>query len=369
MKTRILHLVSGGGSGATRVALDLACAQQEGDVFAPLVAFRRRTACLPPEMEAQVAAAGLPIEWIEDLWPKFRLEAELSALCKRFNPQAFLAHGYSEHLWGRRAAIAAGVPAIIHIEHNFERYTPWRLPQVKKLAARTDLTIGVSNGVAERVKELGIAGNSVRAIPNGTDLSRFDGTPMGLEERAPDIVMPARFARQKDHATLIRAAKRLAEGGWKGRLVLAGEGKESLRQAARRLARELGLETQVMFPGQVSDVPALLRTSRVMALSTHYEGFGLVLSEAMAAGCAVVASAAPGVTDVVRDGQNGWLFPIGDDESAAKVLAQALRGTNGAQSRADCGRADALTLFSRERMVADYERAILECLGTHSPRT
>jgi len=364
MKTRILHLVSGGGSGATRVALDLACAQHEGTAFAPLVVFRRRHASLPPEMAAQVAACGLPIEWVEDLWPKFRIIEELAALCKRFEPQAFLAHGYSEHLWGRRAALLASVPAIVHVEHNFERYQPWRLPQVKRLAPRTDLTICVSNGVAARVKELGIGGKRVVAIFNGTDMSRFAESPTRLAERAPDIVMPARFARQKDHLTLIRAVRRLADGGWKGRLVLAGGGKDAHKRASERLVEELRLGEQVVFPGQVSDVPTLLRSCRVMALSTRYEGFGLVLTEAMAAGCAVVASNAPGVRDIMRERENGWLFPIGNDEAAANALSDALSASDAAQARADCGRTEALNSFSRERMVADYEQALLECLAS-----
>src|SRR5256885_10652492 len=84
--------------------------------------------------------------------------------------------------------------------------------------------------------------------------------------------MAARFARQKDHATLLRALVVLRQRGLTPTLTLAGGGKARAQQAAQRLSAELGLQDQVQFIGMCNDVPGLLRAHRVCVLSTHYEG-------------------------------------------------------------------------------------------------
>ncbi len=362
MKQRVIHFVSGGGSGATRVALDVALAQHAGDAFEPMLVLRRKPGPLPVVMQEQIGASGLRTEWVDDSFPKGRTLAQLEALCRNYGVRVFVAHGYTEHVWGRVAAVRAGVRAVVHVEHNFERYLPWGLGRVRGLAGQTPLTIGVSSGVADRVRALGIGGRRVIVIHNGLDTARFGMAPPPLAERAPDIVMAARFARQKDHATLIRAVPHLIAGGWTGRLLLAGGGDNGHRRKCERLVARLGLSARVAFLGNVGDVPALLRACRVAVLSTRYEGLPLALIEAMACGCAAVASVAPGIGDVVRDGENGWLFPLGDAQGAARVITDAL-ASNTSQPRADRGRHEALTYFSRERMVADYDRVLSELLA------
>src|SRR5690606_35660123 len=98
--------------------------------------------------------------------------------------------------------------------------------------------------------------------------------------------------------------------------------------------------------------------ARVAALSSHREGFGLVIVEAMAAGCAIVASRIPGIVDVVRDGETGRLFPAGNAESAAELLEEALSGDENVQRRIEAGRQDADESFSIDAMARRYRRMI-----------
>jgi glycosyltransferase involved in cell wall biosynthesis len=93
---------------------------------------------------------------------------------------------------------------------------------------------------------------------------------------------------------------------------------------------------------------------RIACLSTHYEGMPLALIEGMAAGCAAVASAVPGVREVVRDGIDGRLVPEGDAVALADVLERLLREPDEAARLAAAGRARAVAEFSRERMNRDY---------------
>lgn len=353
---RVVHFVSGGGSGATRVALDLARSQLTRHGLEPFLILRDKGRPLPEDLSRQVRESQLEVRWVRNRLPRSLVVRELEALCEELRPVALFAHGYSEHLWGRRAA--KRVPILIHVEHNIERYPPWRIWAARRLAPRTAATVCVSRAVEQRVRALRIGASRILTVHNGIDLGRFRcDTP--LAERAPDILMPARFAQSKDQPTLIRAALELQRRGWAGRLLFAGRGKAVHRRRCERLVRSLGLTERVCFLGGVADLPAHLAACRVAALSSRREGLPLVLAEAMGAGCAVVASDIPGIDEIVRGtgpSANGWLFPPGDPQAAAEALWRALNDVAEAQRRADAGRRDAETRFSLTLMAQRYAR-------------
>lgn len=359
---RVIHFVTGGGSGATKVALDVACGHLRTGRYEPLLVLRRKKAPLPQAMQERITATGLRTAWVAE-GPKWTTRRQLRELIADFQPQVFAAHGFSEHIWGRQAAFAAGVPVVVHIEHNCERYAFWRRWQARPLAARTQATVGVSQGVVDNVRRLDLAGPRIEVIHNGVDASRFSAGAPPFASRNQDIVMAARFARQKDQPTLIRAAKRLAAGGWNGRLLLAGDGKASHRRTCEKLVQSLGLAGRVEFLGRVDPVP-LFHRCRVAVLSTHYEGLPLVLIEYMAAGCAVVGSTASGVSDIIDSGQNGWTFPIGDDEALATVLQRVLAGGPAIEAAVARGQADAPAQFALDRMIDRYENLFADLLAS-----
>jgi glycosyltransferase involved in cell wall biosynthesis len=360
-KPRVIHFVTGGGSGATKVALDLACGHLRTGNCEPLLVMRRKKAALPASMQKQIEAAGLRTAWVDD-WPKWTTRHQLGTLIAEFKPQIFAAHGFSEHIWGRQAAFAARVPVVVHIEQNCERYAFWRRWAARPLAARTSATVCVSQGVADHVRRLRLESPRLEIIHNAVEVARFSAGAPAFAERAPDIVMAARFARQKDQPTLIRAARRLADKGWTGRLILAGDGKASHRRACERLARELGFADRVDFPGRVGDPAALFHRCRAAVLSTHYEGLPLSLVEYMAAGCAAVASDAPGVRDVIQHGRTGWLFPTGDDAALAELLGQVLAGGSEIEAVIARARAEVPARFASGLMISRYENLFSELL-------
>jgi len=359
---RVIHFVTGGGSGATRVALEVAAGHLRSGNYEPLLVLRRKKVPLPTAMEQRIAATGLRVAWVDE-GPKRTTRRQLGELIAEFRPDVFASHGFSEHIWGRQAAFAANVPAVIHIEHNCERYAFWRRWQARLLAAKTHATVCVSAGVAEHLKRLGLAGPRVEILHNGIDAARFAQGAPPFSARGQDILMAARFARQKDQPTLIRAARRLADAGWTGRLVLAGSGKVSHQRACRKLAQRLGLTDRVDFPGFISDSVLLYHRFRAAVLSTHYEGLPLVLIEYMAGGCGAVASTASGVTDIIEPEVNGWTFPIGDDAALAERLKRVLAGGPAVEAIVARGQADVPARFAMERMIARYESLFAELLG------
>lgn len=357
---RVLHFVTGGlGSGAAQVAITLVKAALGGPV-APLLVMRRKSSTDPQKLE-ELKAAGVPFEMVSN-WPHWLATWQLVGICRRFQPDVLVAHGYREHIWGRIAGLLAGVPKLVHVEHNSrEKYSWWRLWQARWLGRRTARIVGCSEGVKQRLLELGFESDRTMAISNGIRLEPFADAELHVFSlRQLGIVMCARFASQKDHNTLVRAVALLRDRGLTPPLLLAGGGKSWYRRSAQKLARELNLGDQVQFLGHYDKVPDLLMQNRICVLSTHYEGMPLSLVEGMAAGCAVIGSAVPGVRELINDGVDGRLVPENDPVALANALEQLLRKPEVAASMATAARKVAVERHSLELMNERYEELFLQ---------
>ncbi len=357
---RVLHFVTGGFSGgATQVAIQLVNAAREGGAVEPLLVLRRKRRT-PPGRIAELEQAGVPLRTVPG-WSHAASIAGLIRTCREFRPDILVAHGFSEHLWGRYAGLLARVPHLVHVEHNTrERYTRWRLAQTRWLARRTDRIVGCSEGVRRVLLEMGMPPERTIAIPNGIRLEPFAGAEAHpFARRIPGIVMVARFSKQKDHATLLRAVALLRDRGLQPPVQFAGGGKALHRKPLEKLATELGIAGQVQFLGVVRDVPQRLLAHQVCVLSTHYEGMPLALLEGMAAGCAVVGSAVPGVREVLDDGVDGLLVPEADPVAMADALERLLRDPEDAARIAAAARKAALERHGRELMNRRYEELFL----------
>lgn len=352
---RVLHFVSGGFSGATQVAVDL-CAPYPGQET--MLVLRRRVSLNPQARVDALRAQGMQVR-VLTRWPHVATIWALARLCRQWRPDVLVAHGFSEHLWGRYAGLLAGVPRLIQVEHNVrERYGFWRLRQSLWLAQRTDHIVGVSQAVRQALLRTGHPAQRCSVILNGIDLARFSqGQPWAQREDA--IVMPARFAAQKDHETLIRAAALLAQGGQPVTVYLAGEGKPSWLRRARRLARRLGVDGQVRFLGHVGDLPALMGRVKLCVLSTHYEGLGLGLLEGMASGCCAIGSDVEGVRECFIDGESGVLVRHADPQALADTVRRLLASPDQAQRIAAAGQAHVRQHFDRQRMIGEYLQLFL----------
>ncbi|MGB4060051.1 MAG: glycosyltransferase [Burkholderiaceae bacterium] len=275
-------------------------------------------------------------------------------ICKKWQPDVLVAHGFSEHLWGRYAGLLAKVPRIVQVEHNVrERYGRWRLWQSRWLARRTDRIVAVSQAVEDVLVRLGHPAERCEVVYNGIDLERWQqGLPW--HERETAVVMPARFARQKDHATLIKAAALLKHNGHTIKVYLAGEGKASWRAEAEGLAQVLGVDEHIVCLGHVSDLPRLLGRVKFCVLSTHYEGLGLGLIEGMASGCCGVGTDVEGVREIITHERNGALVPHLDAQGLADVLQALMANPEHAAQLAQAGQAHVRATFDKRRMRQDY---------------
>lgn len=171
------------------------------------------------------------------------------------------------------------------------------------------------------VNNLNINSNKISVIINGVDLEKIDleialsNTELGIHEDDILILMAARFSKEKDYQTLIKALAYLPD---RFKLLMCGDGIE--RQECEILVKELKLDGRAFFLGNRSDIYKIIKASDINVLSSHYEGFGLSIVEAMAAKKPVIASNVPGMDNIVKDA--GLLFEVGDDAKLAQHLLE-----------------------------------------------
>ncbi|MCP4687370.1 MAG: glycosyltransferase [Desulfobacterales bacterium] len=139
---------------------------------------------------------------------------------------------------------------------------------------------------------------------------------------APVVLGVGRLAPQKDFGALIRAFSLLRRTR-KAKLIILGEGRE--RAALEALASETGVSEDVSMPGFVSNPYAFMSRSDLFVLSSAWEGFGIVLVEALAAGLPVVSADCPGgPREILQDGRIGPLVPVGDPDALSRAMLHTL---------------------------------------------
>lgn len=169
------------------------------------------------------------------------------------------------------------------------------------------------------INNLNISSNKISVIINGVDLEKIhleialSKSELGIHEDDILILMAARFSKEKDYQTLIKALAHLPD---RFKLLMCGDGIE--RQECEILVKELKLKGRVFFLGNRSDIYKIIKASDIDVLSSHYEGFGLSIVEAMAAKKPVIASNVPGMDNVVKGA--GLLFETGDVAQLARHL-------------------------------------------------
>ncbi|WP_296696969.1 glycosyltransferase [Thiocapsa sp. UBA6158] len=233
-----------------------------------------------------------------------------------------------------------------------------------RLALKTcDVVITPSVGVGrELIERFGARRARIASIHNGADLEHIcslGDRPLAFEKTRPWILTCCRLADQKDFRTLIAAFSRVDIEPLP-LLVVVGEG--PMRGQITAWADEYGVGGRLYLAGFQENPFNWIRHADLFVLSSHYEGFGNVLVEAMALGVPVAASDCPwGPGEIIEPGESGALFPIGDDAALAQILnhwlakpSERARLAEGARKRA--------SVFSAERMIENY-RALFQRLS------
>ncbi len=179
---------------------------------------------------------------------------------------------------------------------------------------------------------------------------------LGIPSDAPVVLAIGRLTAQKDHPTLLRAFARVRRQHPSAVLVILGIG--PLEAETRGLVTELRLDDAVLLPGRL-EIRDWLERAHVFVHTSRWEGFGLVLLEAMLAELPIVATRVSAVPEVVADGVTGFLFEPGDEAGIGAALGRLLADPARARELGTAGLTRARTQFSVARM-ADRTAAVYE---------
>ena len=273
-------------------------------------------------------------------------------------------------LAGIEAARQAYRPAICHVRafsdpNAYHRYQARRLQGV----------VCISRAIQEHLVASGLPAKLTHVVHNPVDLQRFSLAEQSAEqqtERPFTAVVIGRLDHWKGQDDFLEAMAIVARQIPSSRGLIVGNLEPTAKNRAylnklEQLHQDLDLEQQVKFTGERQDVPEILAQADVAVLSSSSpEPFGRVIIEAMAIGTPVVATAAGGVLDIIRDGENGLLVPRRNPEAmAAAILRLAAEPDLAARLRSS-GRQTVEADFSIDthvRRISSIYEEILDRMG------
>lgn len=325
----------------------------------------------PPLRELGVRVEPLGLTRYGDFEPVMKLRA----LIRSVAPDIVHAHMPPAEIYTRLALLFLRPAQVMVIsKHNDEPF--FRGPGQRAIgswvARRAARMIAISDAVnAYALNHLNMSADRVTTVHYGINPRPYEQisenrrqdvrTEWGIPPGAWVIGTVARLVPQKAlHVLLMAYAQYRVQARQASRLVLVGRG--PLEAELKALSGQLGLENEIIWAGFREDIPVVMNAFDTFVLTSSYEGFGLVLLEAMAAGRPVVASRVSAIPEIVQDGMTGLLRESGDHEG----FAHALLGLEETDVRARLGTAGhdrVLTLFTPERMAEATLSVYKECLA------
>lgn len=236
---------------------------------------------------------------------------------------------------------------------------------MQKLFRRADGVLAISEGVASRVRSIAPELEPI-VVPNACvdDHLRASLEPPPARATEPLVVACGRLAPQKGFDVLLKAFAEVRSRVPGSRLRILGKG--PLEDALRRQAHDLGIESSVEFVGFV-DAPAReFAAASVFCLSSRFEGLGMVVVEAMAAGAPIVSTDCPyGPAEILDGGRFGWLVPVENASALAEALVDALTHPEKAATFARLGMERARD-YEAEVIATRYVDAVRRLLAAHA---
>ncbi len=297
----------------------------------------------------------------------------LARLIREQRPQILHTHTAKAGTVGRLAALLAGdarPPIVVHTFHGhvlhgyFGPLKSQAFRLLERLLARvTTRLIAVSPQVRDDLVSLGVApAEKFSVVRLGVELGeRVQTQVVGGEARARLGIGPERFVvgwvgrmtGVKRTDDVLESLLRLRERGVDAVLLMVGSGPD--RDHVEQRASALGIVRHCYFLGYQEDVSGWYQAFDALILPSANEGTPVVVIEALAAGCPVVATSVGGVPDVVREGVDGFLVPVGDVEQLAERLARLARDPELRARMGEAGRASIPARYAVERLVADID--------------
>jgi len=306
----------------------------------------------------------------------------LVRLIQHVRPHILHTHTAKAGAVGRVAALLANgarPPIVVHTYHGHVLrgyFDPARTAAFRNLerllATTTTRLVAVSPEVRDDLVGLGVAApDKFSVIRLGIDLERRiagggdDGSGLrrlfGIPGEAFVVGWIGRMTAIKRVPDVLAAFARLRGRGVDARLCLVGDGPD--RVAVEERAHELGIARSTLFLGYQRDVAPYYGLFDTLLLPSGNEGTPVVAIEALAAGTPVVATRVGGVGDVVTDGVDGMLVPVGGIDAIAEALEQLARDPSRRRAMGRAGRERVVARYRVGRLIDDVDALYRELLA------
>ena len=249
-----------------------------------------------------------------------------------------------------------------HDTNEFRRKIFWRLIN-KLFSLNVNQVLAVSKSVKEFITKYEfIPPQKIKVLYNGINTNKFkiseDTKKLKQEFKLKDkdfiIGIAGRLIKQKGHRYLFKAIATLKDKIPGIKLLIVGDGE--IRKELEEYVHKLNIEREVIFLGFRKDMPALYSLMDVFCLPSEFEGFGVVLIEAMACEKPVVATKVGGVPEVVLDGETGILVPPKNPDALAQAILKLLTNPVLSKGMGQAGRIRVEKYFAIGRMVKETEK-------------
>lgn len=366
---KITFLITGLGYGGAETQLVNLATRLKGRGWDVIV-----VSMLPPHAFAEeLAAAEIPLATLgmRRGVPDPRAVFRLAKILRSWKPCVLHSHMVHANLLARITRFFGRIPVVVSTAHNINEGGRWREIAYRLTDFLADITTNVSRAAVERYVRVGaVPENKIIFLPNGIDTVRFQFKRDAKLQLRRDFeinnnfvwLAVGRFEEQKDYPNLLWAFKKVVDEKSDVKLLLVGEGQ--LLEETKNLARSLCLLDKVHFLGIRRDIPDLMSAADAFVLSSRWEGFGIVLVEAMACQLPVVATNSGGPSEIVLNNVNGYLVPPRDPEAlAAAMLKMMSLSEEERRAMGQAGRAHVEANYSLDRVVDQWEQLYVELLN------
>ncbi|MFM4937374.1 glycosyltransferase [Aeromonas veronii] len=324
---KILLIITGlGMGGAERQVCDLADQFANKGQSVLLITMTGETVNRPLSAKIDVAELNMtktPLGFIKAYW-------QARQLIKQFKPDVVHSHMVHANLFARLLRLSTRIPKLICTAHSSNEGGRGRMLAYRVTDRLCDLTTNVSQEAVDiSVSRGAVPASRIISIPNGIDTQRFTFNPviraslraqLQLANSTSLILAVGRLTEAKDYPNLLTALSQLSGELSRTQLAIIGTGQEQANIEA--LTAQLGLTERVHFLGLQRNVHEWMSTADIFVLSSAWEGFGLVVAEAMACERVVVATDCGGVKEVM--GECGILVPAKNSPALAEGLQRGL---------------------------------------------
>jgi glycosyltransferase involved in cell wall biosynthesis len=325
---KILYVITGlGQGGAERVVCDLADEMFVRGHTVKIAYLTGEVLTKPIHQEINLIKVGLkslvslPIAYLK-----------LANIIKGYQPDVVHAHMVHANLLTRLVRIVTPIDKLVCTAHNSNEGGILRMLTYRATHKLATITTNVSQQATLAFENKhAVPSNGMRTIYNGINLNKFNYDPaarhtlikeLEVDDSCRLILAVGRFDEQKDYPNLLNAIHLLKkEVDYPFKLLIAGDG--PLREQIEDTIDNLELKDEAILLGRRDDIPKLMSAADLFILPSKFEGFGLVVAEAMACECLVVATDCGGVAEVLNNPE--FLVPVNNAKSLMQKIAYALK--------------------------------------------